>query len=276
LDGFGFSSDIRATFAQDADLANAKKIPTERALVISIHDVSPLTWRQTNRILEDLRGLLDTKTSLLIIPDHHRRGRISADAEFLGWLKARVAGGHEAVLHGFFHLRGQKPGEGLAKKLVTQSYTAGEGEFFDLEREEAALLLREGQAELAAADIAPTGFIAPAWLLGSEAEVAVRQAGFGYTTRIATVVDYKNAQTHRSRSLVWSVRARWRRVCSLAWNRALFFATKSSLLLRIGIHPPDWDHRAIRRQILALTRAALADREAMTYQQWLLQQRSLR
>jgi predicted deacetylase len=129
---------------------------------------------------------------------------------------------------------------------------------------------------LAAADIAPTGFIAPAWLLGSEAESAVREAGFDYTTRIATVVDFKKGITHRSRSLVWSVRARWRRVCSLAWNRALFLATKSSPLLRIGIHPPDWDHPAIRRQILALTRAALADREAMTYQQWLLRQRSIR
>jgi len=128
--------------------------------------------------------------------------------------------------------------------------------------------------EFAALEIVPTGFIAPAWLLGREAERAVREAGFGYTTRIATVVDFQTGITHQSRSLVWSVRARWRRVCSLAWNRTLFLATKSSPLLRIGIHPPDWDHRAIWSQILCLTRAALADREAMTYQQWLLRQRS--
>jgi len=253
-----------------------QKTPTDRALVASIHDVSPSTRLQTERILEDLRGLGCAKTSLLVIPNHHRRGRISADAEFLDWLKARLAEGHEAVLHGYYHLRRQKPGDGLAKKLVTQSYTAGEGEFFDLEREAAARLLRDGLSELAVADIAPTGFIAPAWLLGDASETAVREAGFDYTTRIATLVDFKKGVTHRSRSLVWSVRASWRRVCSLAWNRALFLATKSSPLLRIGIHPPDWDHPAIRRQILVLTRAALADREAMTYQQWLLRQRSLR
>ena len=253
-----------------------QKTPADRALVASIHDVSPSTRRQTDRILGDLRGLGCAKTSLLVIPDHHRRGRISGDAEFLDWLKAWLAEGHEAVLHGYFHLRGQKPGDGLAKKLVTQSYTAGEGEFFDLEREEAARLLRNGLKELAAANITPTGFIAPAWLLGTEAEAAVREAGFDYTTRIATVVNFKSGTTHCSRSLVWSVRARWRRVCSLAWNRALFLATKSSPLLRIGIHPPDWNHRTIRRQILLLTRAALADREAMTSQQWLHRQRSLR
>jgi predicted deacetylase len=253
-----------------------QKTPADPALVASIHDVSPSTRQQTDRILEDLRGLGCAKTSLLVIPDHHRSARISADAEFIDWLKARLAEGHEAVLHGYFHLRGQKPGDGLAKKLVTQSYTAGEGEFFDLEREAAARLLKDGLEELAAADIAPTGFIAPAWLLGSEAESAVREAGFDYTTRIATVLDFRSGTTHCSRSLVWSVRARWRRVCSLAWNRSLFLATKSSPFLRIGIHPPDWDHRAIRSQILSLTRAALADREAMTYQQWLLRQRSLR
>jgi hypothetical protein len=250
-----------------------QKTPADRALVASIHDVSPSTRRQTDRILEDLRGLGCAKTSLLVIPDHHRRGRISADAEFLDWLKARLAEGHEAVLHGYYHLRGQKPGDGLVKKLVTQSYTAGEGEFFDLEREAAARLLRDGLAEFAATDIAPTGFIAPAWLLGSEAEAAVREAGFDYTTRIATVVDFKRGTTHLSRSLVWSVRARWRRVCSLAWNRTLFLATKSSPLLRIGIHPPDWDHPAIRNQILSITSTALAGRRAMTYQQWLASMR---
>ena len=79
----------------------------------------------------------------------------------------------------------------MVKKLVTQSYTAGEGEFFDLEREAAVRLLRDGLAEFAAADIAPSGFIAPAWLLGSEAEAAVREVGFDYTTRIATVMDFK-------------------------------------------------------------------------------------
>lgn len=251
-----------------------QKTPTDRALVASIHDVSPSTQRQAERILGDLRELGCAKTSLLVIPDHHRRGRISADAGFCDWLKARLAEGHEAVLHGYFHLRGEKPGDGLAKKLVTQSYTAGEGEFFDLSREEAARLLQDGLREFAVMEMVPSGFIAPAWLLGREAERAVREGGFDYTTRIATVLDFETGTTHRSRSLVWSVRAGWRRICSLAWNRALFLGTKSSPLLRIGIHPPDWEHPAIRRQILLLTRAALADREAMTYQQWLLRQRS--
>jgi hypothetical protein len=55
-----------------------------------------------------------------------------------------------------------------------------------------------------------------------------------------------------------------------------FSSLKKSPLMRIGIHPPDWDHGAIRSQILNLCRAALADREPMTYQHWLLRQRASR
>ena len=246
------------------------------ALVVSIHDVSPATRGRTDGILRDLAAIGCSKTSLLVVPDHHGRGRISADAEFGEWLRARVCEGHEAVLHGYWHRRESRDAEGILTKLVTQSYTAGEGEFFDLEKVEAARRLAKGREEFAAIGVEAEGFIAPAWLLGAEAEAAVREAGFGYTTRIAVVRDFATGRDHRSRSLVWSVRAGWRRICSLAWNGAVFSSLKKFPLLRIGIHPPDWDHAAIRGQILKLCRVALAAREPMTYQQWLHRQRDHR
>ena len=246
------------------------------ALVVSIHDVSPATRGRTDGILRDLAAIGCSKTSLLVVPDHHGRGRISADAEFGDWLRERVCEGHEAVLHGYWHRRESRDAEGILTKLVTQSYTAGEGEFFDLEKVEAARRLAKGREEFAAIGVEAEGFIAPAWLLGADAEAAVREAGFGYTTRIATVADFVSGRVHASRSLVWSVRAGWRRICSLAWNGAVFSSLKKFPLLRIGIHPPDWDHAAIRGQILKLCRVALAAREPMTYQQWLVHQRSSR
>jgi predicted deacetylase len=244
------------------------------AVVVSIHDVSPLTRERTEAILGDLRGAGCGRVSLLVVPDHHGRGRISQDGEFGEWLRAKVAEGHEAVLHGYRHLRERSEGDGWGRRLVTEHYTAGEGEFFDLERSEARRRLDMGISELSACGVAAAGFIAPAWLLGAEAEQAVREAGFEYTTRIGTVVDFKGGATHRARSLVWSVRAGWRRVCSLVWNRALFAKLSGAPLVRIGIHPPDWDHGAVRRQVLGITGAALAGRTAMTYQQWLVFQRN--
>jgi predicted deacetylase len=157
--------------------------------------------------------------------------------------------------------------------MVTQSYTAGEGEFFDLSEKSARERLNLGLSEFTACGLTPAGFIAPAWLLGDDAERAVRDLGFEYTTRIATVSDFTTGNIHQARSLVWSVRASWRRVCSLAWNRLLALTLRNAPLLRVGIHPPDWDHAAIRDQILNLTSAALAGRRAMTYQQWLASMR---
>ena len=244
-----------------------------RALVVSIHDVSPLTLQKTQQILDDLKKIGCASTSLLVIPDHHRRGRVSMNATFAERLREQVAAGHEPVLHGYYHLREQQAADGIFKKMVTQSYTAGEGEFFDLSETEARERLKSGMSEFTACGVAATGFIAPAWLLGDDAECAVRNLGFEYTTRIATVSDFKSGDVHSARSLVWSVRAAWRRVCSLAWNRLLALTLRNAPLLRVGIHPPDWDHTAIRDQILNLTSAALAGRRAMTYQQWLASMR---
>lgn len=239
------------------------------ALVVSIHDVSPLTCTQTQKILTDLSQTGLGVTSLLVIPNHHRSGLISQNPEFFSWIQSKVNEGHEPVLHGYYHLREKKVGEGLGKRLVTESYTAGEGEFYDLSQEEALLRLQAGLKAFGECGLKTTGFIAPAWLLGDDAENAVRRAGFEYTTRIGLVSDYADSRVHRARSLVWSVRAGWRRWCSLAWNAALFASLRNAPLLRIGIHPPDWDHPRIRLQILHLTRSALARRHGMTYQHWL-------
>ena len=250
-----------------------QKVMTNRALVVSIHDVSPSTMKRTDQILDDLKALGCVPTSLLVIPDHHKRGRISNDNAFVEWLHKKVAEGHEAVLHGYYHLRESRATDGFFKKFVTQSYTAGEGEFFDLSEGEASRRRALGRAEFSACRLSVSGFIAPAWLLGSEAEAAVRGAGFEYTTRISTVSDFSLGSVYMARSLVWSVRSGRRRVCSLVWNSLLSRSLEKSPLLRIGIHPPDWIHDSIRRQILQLVVTALAGRRAMTYQQWLVSKR---
>jgi len=244
------------------------------AMVVSIHDVSPSTRARTQAILDDLLAAGAAVTSLLVIPDHHHRGLISGDPGFAAWLREKCGEGHEAVVHGYFHLRDGRTSDGPWKRLVTRSYTAGEGEFYDLDEAAAGQLLASGKRAFDACGVSYSGFIAPAWLLGGDAERAVRQAGFDYTTRIATVSDFRSGTIHPSRSLVWSVRAGWRRACSLGWNALLERTMQSTSLLRVGIHPPDWDHAAIRSQILRIVRAALAGREAMTYERWVRRMRS--
>jgi predicted deacetylase len=257
-------------------MARSEAFPLVPVLVASIHDVSPLTWRRVDAMLGDLGRIGVRRTSLLVVPDHHRRGRMTDDAAFCEWLRERVREGHEAVVHGYNHLREPASGEGLWKRWVTRSYTAGEGEFFDLGEREAGERIGRALEEFRRAELDPRGFIAPAWLLGAEAERAVRRAGFEYTTRIGTISDYRAGVTHRSQSLVYSVRAGWRRAVSLAWNGALLrVLLPRTGLLRVGLHPPDWDFPAIRVHAEKCILRGLAGREAMPYDDWLDRQRAV-
>jgi predicted deacetylase len=245
-----------------------------RALVVSLHDVSPLTRERVAHILDDLLGAGVDRIPLLVIPNHHRLAPIIEDADFCEWLRS-AARRHEIVLHGYFHLRPRSEA-GLWSTVLTQHYTAGEGEFYDLPEREASSRLERAKREFMEAGLAPRGFIAPAWLLGAEAETAVKMAGFEYTTRLRNFKDLVTARETVSQSLVWSVRSGWRTVLSLCWNSLLAARLWRAPLLRVGLHPVDWNHGIVRRQALGLIRAALAGREAMTYEDWLARLRSQR
>ena len=249
--------------------------PQARGLVVSIHDVSPRTRAVTERMLADLAALGVARTSLLVIPDHHRRGHFRDDPGFCAWLRDCVGAGHEAVVHGYFHVRDPRPGGGAWTRLVTESYTAGEGEFYDLGEAEAFARVTRAREEFRAAGLDPAGFIAPAWLLGAEAGRAVARAGFQYTTRLGVVEDLARGAAHRSQSLVYSVRAAWRRATSLGWNSLLLRVLGDRPLVRVGLHPPDWAFPAIRDHARNCLRRALATREALPYDDWLGRQRAL-
>jgi len=239
-----------------------------RALVVSIHDVSPLTRDDSEKILAELREIGVEKTSLLVIPNHHRRGHFLDDAAFCEWLKTQSARGHEIVMHGYFHQRVRRENESARAKIVTRFYTADEGEFFDLDENFARALVEKSRAEFAEIDLHPRGFIAPAWLLSDAAERALRELRCEYTTRLKTVSDFVSNTTHDSQSLCWSVRSGWRRATSLAWNAFLFQKLRENPLLRVSIHPPDVRHEKIWRQICVLVSRALEDRAPMTYETW--------
>src|SRR5258705_10003627 len=108
-----------------------------KSLVVSLHDVSPLTQIWCEEILAQLRQLGIGQTSLLVIPNHHQRAPIGENSGFRTWLTKKIEIGHEPVLHGYFHQRKRQNADSLRARLTTEIYTAGEGEFFDLSTKEA-------------------------------------------------------------------------------------------------------------------------------------------
>ncbi|MFZ4115865.1 MAG: DUF2334 domain-containing protein [Chthoniobacterales bacterium] len=250
----------------------------KESLVISLHDVSPHTQEIVANQLEELRALGVSRCSLLVIPDYHHQGSITHFPNFITWLEEQAAQGHEIVLHGYYHIRPPSSHDHGMKRWITKYYTAGEGEFYDLDYEQARTTLQRGKEVLQQTGFEINklvGFIAPAWLLSKEAERAVADEGFFYTTRLHGVVDLQKKPPHfiPSQSMVYSVRSAWRRFVSLAWNELIFqYATRKKWpLLRIGFHPVDWSHPAIKAHLLSSVQRGLIDRTPMTYNAWLRQ-----
>lgn len=235
------------------------------ALAVSIHDVSPLTRQATEEMLHDLRVAGVSVVSLLVVPDHHHQAPLDRDSDFLSWLRGLEDVGHEVVQHGYYHLR-ERRGGGWISRVITEHYTAGEGEFYDMDYDEARSRLVRGRALLSGFDV--KGFIAPAWLLGGEAERAAKDEGFIYTTRLGGVLDFRSGQWTASQSLVYSVRSAWRRGVSLAWNAWFARRLRSNPLVRLGLHPPDWEHEAIKAQALRLARRLCSCRRVIRYRDW--------
>ena len=116
----------RSSFARLTAAAAADSV------VVSLHDVAPRTQRIAITIISELSAHGVRVCSILVVPNYHHEGPLARYREFVTWLRALEADGHEIVIHGFFHERPPHGKETLRDKFMTRFYTQNEGEFYDL------------------------------------------------------------------------------------------------------------------------------------------------
>jgi predicted deacetylase len=264
------TSAVATQFLPVAATASAAK----ELAVISLHDVAPSTQPVAEKIIAELNRDGVRVCSLLVVPNYHHRGPSMEDRQFVSWLRDLESAGHEIVIHGYFHDRPRSEHENWRTKFLTRFYTHEEGEFYDLDYDEAFRRITAARTEFVGAGLTPRGFVAPAWLLSAEAERAARDAELEYTTRLRGVRDLRTGEIFPARSLVYSVRNSWRRFVSLAWNGLLAEVLKNAPLLRLSIHPVDYNEPAVWRQIVDLVRKIDGVRTSTTYRDWIAEQRS--
>jgi predicted deacetylase len=272
----------RGKFEAMTDAVTADFLPMlaaespRRSFVVSLHDVAPRTHKASARIIEALQRAGVRTVSLLVVPNYHRQGSATEDKNFVSWLRDLEARGYEIVIHGYFHERPRRGGERIREKFMTRFYTQDEGEFFDLDYEEALARITKARDEFKGARLSPIGFVAPAWLLNAAGEYAARDAGMQYTTRIDSVLDLLTGEREPTRSLVYSTHSGWRRTVSLGWNAALSRSLEMRELARLSIHPPDFEAPKIWEQILQFIQRFARTRNATTYRDWIGRQRTNR
>jgi predicted deacetylase len=243
------------------------------AVSVVLHDVSPHTWPACERLLAALDEVAPVPVTLLVVADHHRKGGIEQFPAFLATIGQRCARGDEVVVHGLVHLDEGPPPRGPREWFRRRIYTAGEGEFAVLPKDEAARRLCEGWDRLRALGLAPQGFVAPAWLMGPGTQAALREGPFAYTSTRRELILLPSRTRLSAPSLVWSVRSAWRRRLSAVLNegllrRALAHPARYPLL-RLGLHPVDADHpEAVRFWQHALREALRHGRVPLTKGRW--------
>jgi predicted deacetylase len=246
---------------------------TRDFMVVSLHDVAPSSQQIANAIISELARHGVSVCSLLVVPDYHHQGLFTRNPEFVSWLRGLEGDGHEVAIHGYFHERPRRANESLPDQFLTRFYTQQEGEFYDLDYDEALSRITRARDEFRASGLKPRGFVAPAWLLSKEAQRAARDAEMEYTTRLHKVCDLRSGGDFVARSIVYSVRGTWRRGLSRICNATLFRYLEGKPLLRISLHPPDYSHRTIWRHVIGLIDKSTRSRTATTYQDWIAHQR---
>ncbi|MGC4079994.1 MAG: DUF2334 domain-containing protein [Rubrivivax sp.] len=237
-----------------------------RHVAVVVHDVAASRWAGCARVIAQAQRIARERgvklpMTLLVVPQMHGQ---AAPPDFLHWLRRQARAGHELALHGYTHLdEGPEP-TSLLERWRRQSYTAGEGEFAALGREQAAERLRLGLQWAEREGLPMAGFVAPAWLLGDEAWHAVRAGPFGYTCTLGRIVALPGGEALAAPSFVFSTRAAWRVHASVAWNGLLGLTQRWRLLQRFELHPADCDADAVSRCWGDLLRRALQRRQPVT------------
>lgn len=244
----------------------SEKAENGRRLVVSFHDLHPGSQEVCEYFLGRLAALGVGPVSLLVVPRWHGGPSITRAPDFVNWLHRLAAAGHDICLHGFFH-RVERVSGGPLARLIGRHYTAGEGEYHQINRATARDRIARGLHILATeAGLPVTGFTPPAWLLSNEARAELVAAGLHYTTSFGAVDLLQLEQRLRAPTIVYSCRNRWRRVVSCIWVRFWSRVHRNAEILRIAAHPCDFAHPAIETSLWRHVRRALADgRTPVTY-----------
>ena len=233
-------------------------------LLISIHDVAPPHESAVVRLWGMCRAV-GVVPALLVVPDWHGAAPLERHPAFVAWLREAAAQGAEIVLHGERHDEVGRP-RSTADAVRAAGRTDGEGECLTLAPEELHALVARGAARLRALGLEPVGFVPPAWLMRPGAEVAVGQAGLGWTEDDGAIHRFPGGRLD-SPVVRWSARTPWRAWGSVAVAAGRWHLQRSAPVMRIALHPNDLSHpataasveRALRRWTAARAVGRYAD-----------------
>jgi len=230
------------------------RAPAPPALLVSLHDVSPLTVADCRRAVVMLAalGVEPADLTVFVIPHHDGVTTIDADAPTVAFLRGLADAGACLAMHGLTHRmigRAFSPA-GIIRAHV---FARGQGELYNCDGPDTQRRLEQGAALLrrAGLDEATRAFVPPAWQLSRAAREVVERAGFDFYEMFGGIV---HGGGLRGRRLIgWGSLNPIEAAGTAIW--ASLQSRRSPADTRLAIHPADMRrpgqtravHRALQR-----------------------------
>ncbi len=239
-----------------------------RRALLSLHDVTPFHLPRLQRAEAVLEDLGVEQVAYLLIPDYHGFSRADTP-EFIDWCRRERPFKVEWVLHGYYH-RETEPGRRsrgpLGTRLKRRFATGGEGEFLSLHPTEARSRVEDGieMFERVIGD-QPRGFVPPAWLHTDDLAAVLYEAGFDFWESRAAVHDLRSNVDIAAPVITWATRTLPRRWTSIGGTPILRRLYRRRALLRLAVHPFDFDFPATEKSIRRVWASVLDEARQESY-----------
>ncbi len=244
----------------------------QNKLLLSLHDITPFHLERLRKAEKYFADWGITKILYLLIPNYHGIAPAdhSAQAEFVEYCRSCRVFDIQWFLHGYYHLEMQNL-DHTAKNNISSWFkrsfmTAGEGEFLALSSLSMQQKISEGKKVFAnCLGYAPQGFVPPAWLHNEYLIPVLKEQGFQWTENHQLIFSVNTGKTWESPVITWATRSLLRKYGSLLVCPSLARYWKSAPLLRIAMHPFDFEHTETVRNIEKVIKYALQTRNQEIY-----------
>jgi predicted deacetylase len=229
---------------------------------VALHDVEPRTFARCREISEWLLERGVEQTTLLVIPAMDRHPFWRRSPALHDWLYHRVEDGDCVAQHGLLHARSRR---GTLPRSALAWFQGGRAaEFVGLDPASTRERVRTGRAILRDAGFEPRGFVAPAYAYTPSLRRELADE-FDWYADLARVFA-RGAPPKTAPAWCLGTSGTVRRALSpLAACRASSF---SRSLLRIDVHPADFDHPGHVRALDMIVRRT-ADMRTVVYDELL-------
>lgn len=234
-------------------------------LLFALHDVTPFHRARIERAEACFEQWGIQKATYLLIPNYHGANPVQ-QPEFAAWSGRQRPFSVEWFLHGYYHLQGSARELENGHQPVPAGPNVDEAEFGRLSGIEIEDRLERGCQILEAfLGSRPTGFVAPKWTFQQRLLPALKERNFAWTESYRWISHLPSGTRWPSPVVTWATRTRWRKLISL-WGAPLWARLwQGSSLLRIAVHPFDFDHPQIVQGIDHVVKQAVRHREQVHY-----------